>query len=260
MNYITNNVMSEKLAPDLLDISHIVSKLKSEIEAHGIWFTEGSDVKALEAEIETTDKELTVLLSRRGNLYQPGDIFYILGRESDTHSPVCLVAGRRDRFSGWSMRRYLEEYVPKVMTFSDREPAKLSDRQPGFWNMAPQNPAYLCELWTAKCFRNKGIAQNMVKLAQMYAFLKWQPDLIWALMSDDDVSGKGLALKYGWTQVVEDALWWDLPPREIPEKVWYVGTTPVGLSDLVERHLRAARSLQQQKTAPNIHDLAVPAG
>ena len=218
-------------------LSEVLSELRKRVESNGIILTEGRDIQLLEEKIQYCQKNLTVFLSTRGNVCPPDDVFYILGRAGDDNMPACLVAGRIGRFSGWTLRRYLDAYIPTVLTNDDGQPAELAKQQPRVWDTSPLRPAYLCELWTSERFRGKGIAQDMVKIAMIVSQLKWQPDLTWALMAHDDVVKRGLSLKYGWTHHVEDALRWARPPREIPAKVWYVGLTPSGLFDLAERHL-----------------------
>ncbi|MBO6755704.1 MAG: hypothetical protein JJ902_05225 [Roseibium sp.] len=217
---------------EFLKIAEAIHVRREYLTRQSITLTEGTSVADLENETIDTSKHLTVLLSRKFNTYQPADVFYIAGRD-EAGALVSVCAGRRDWYSGWSIAKYLEEYLPRVLTGKDGEPAALRSVARALHTIKPTNAAYLCELWVSEKLRGNGLAPIMVQIAQLQALVRWQPDLIWALMADHDNWERGLAKFYGFTRQHRDVLRWAHEPVEIPASVWFVANDRESLCDMM---------------------------
>ncbi|EFO30134.1 hypothetical protein TRICHSKD4_3709 [Roseibium sp. TrichSKD4] len=234
-----------------IDICNFISQSINELKEMGIHLRDVDDVFEVERQLRSTQKKLTPFTSTDRNVLQGNDVFFLVGYTTPNgklkQKPVCLAAGKRGQFSGWSLRQYVACYLPQILRGKNGEAAQLAAALPEFWNVTPEKPVYLAELWVAPEYREKRVGQILAQTVQVYAHLHWEPDCIWALMSDEDVRQKNLATKYGFTELRPNALRWVVPPVEIPEVVWFVGNDKAGLTDLVERKIRPDQSAQRRR-------------
>ncbi len=217
-----------------LVLSRAIAILDSRLAERGLRLNCGHDCAEFERDVIPTGKSIGEQMRREFNTIPPSDLFYLTAIDGEG---ICkaVCAGRLVQLNGWTLARYWREYLSRVYDAKDGSKSELSERQIEIAESFTGVAAYLGELWVHEDRRREGIASDLCQLAQLIAFQKWGPDLVYGFMTDRDVADSGLADRYGWKIKAEKALNWSKPPSAIPEDLWLVANTAEDLRNLSER-------------------------
>ncbi len=82
------------------------------------------------------------------------------------------------------------------------------------------NIVYHGELWIASSTRRQpGLADAFCFLGMVVSHLKWQPDAIWALVSNT-MATRGMATRFGYLRQERSFLNWKISPDDVPHNEW----------------------------------------
>ena len=79
---------------------------------------------------------------------------------------------------------------------------------------------YHGELWIASSARRQpGLADAFCFMGMVLSHIKWQPDAIWALVSNT-MATRGMATRFGYLRQERSFLNWKISPDDVPDNEW----------------------------------------
>jgi hypothetical protein len=206
---------------DPLKIARVVALLESKLNGIG-----------LSAEISHDFKELSVLRAAlRDNhpvcpLFDPAvttlspeRAFWLALRDAQSNI-VGLQAFRLDRadpnLADWALGWILGIYLKRSELILPEEllpcTTSVTQRISG-WT------AYQGEVWLHESMRGRGLLEEFSRFGVILAHLKWQPEAIWALTSEE-MAKRGAALRMGYPHSERGFLKWRFLPEGADATEW----------------------------------------
>lgn len=93
---------------------------------------------------------------------------------------------------------------------------------------------YHGELWIANSARRQpGLADAFCFMGMVLSHMKWQPDAIWALMSNT-MAMRGMATRFGYLRQERSFLNWKISPEDVPHNEWVLLVEKTDMEHLLE--------------------------
>ena len=128
---------------------------------------------------------------------------------------------------GWMAGLYLKQQHLMVPEFLE-PPLDSRSRSVRGWL------AYHGEMWMSrKCRGVSNLFDNMASLAVMLAYVKWQPDAVWGLVSTE-LAMRGQGNRMSYPRVERSFLRWSIAAPGIPDNEWLVLSEKQDLDFLVD--------------------------
>ncbi len=128
---------------------------------------------------------------------------------------------------GWMVGLYLKRGQLMVPEFLE-PPLESRSRNVRGWLV------YHGEMWMARDYRGvDNLFDNMASLAVVTAYVKWQPDAVWGLVSTG-LAMRGQGNRMSYSHVERSFLRWNLAVPGVPENEWLVLSERQDLDFLVE--------------------------
>ena len=163
-----------------------------------------------------------------------GKSFWIGLRDSD-ETVIGLQACRLDLVDtslaewaiGWMSGLYMKRDQLMVPAQLKPYPESRSYRLRG-------NIVYHGELWLASPARRQpGLADAFCFMGMVASHLKWQPDAIWALVSNT-MATRGMATRFGYLRQERSFLNWKISPEDVPNNEWLLLLEKNDMEHLIE--------------------------
>ena len=200
----------------------VIHRLLVRVNRHGLTVKTSSDFNAfLEARQQLRGDHVSPMFDPTvGELSSKG--FWISMSDADGKIE-CIQACRLDFVDtslaewvvGWMAGLYLKQEHLMVPEFLE-PPLESRSRHVRGWLV------YHGEMWMARKYRGVGnLFDNMGSLAVLLAYIKWQPDAVWGLVSTE-LAMRGQGNRMSYPLVERSFLRWSLAAPGIPENEWLV--------------------------------------
>lgn len=174
-----------------------------------------SDVDTLEEAHRVLGKGETGEHFRRALDTLPPNRFFWLGAYLDGEI-IGTVAARCDD-SSWPLQRFVKNYWERTFEGEGGNRVKVAPNSPESGAIYTGRFAYLGEAVTAEKVRNKNLSYVLVRLALLFAFDEWKPNVAYGWMRDTHAF-RGLATRWGFNRCEPSAMEWIVRPEQ---KDWH---------------------------------------
>ena len=212
----------------------VIHRLLFRVKRHGLTVQTSNDFNAfLEVRKQLRDDLVSPMFDPMvGELSSKG--FWISMSDADGQIE-CIQACRLDFVDtslaewvvGWMAGLYLKQEHLMVPEFLE-PPMDSRSRSVHGWLV------YHGEMWMARNYRGvDNLFDNMASLAVLLAYVKWQPEAIWGLVSTE-LAMRGQGNRMSYPHVERSFLRWSISVPGVPENEWLVLSEKQDLEFLVD--------------------------
>lgn len=200
---------------DPLAVAQYVTAIREDLRESGLELESCDDFDDFEKAVRSTVGKSAISEPFDGVFFDitPADGLWIIGRKDG--KVLHLQALRRDSLTGISLATFWNRYLDRIY---DGRPAL--DHCPGAFQITG-NVVYHGELWVDKDHRSDGIAPLTCRLAHGLALIKWAPDYIYGLITDQLIRS-GFHVREGFAHAQPRAIEWERVPSNIDAADWLV--------------------------------------
>lgn len=217
-----------------LAVVDVIHRLLVRVERHGLTVETSNDFDAfLETRNQLRDDRVSPMFDPTiGELSSKG--FWVSMSDAEGNI-VCLQACRLDYVDtslaewavGWMAGLYLKQEHLMVPEFLE-PPLESRSRNVRGWLV------YHGEMWMAREYRGVGnLFDNMASIAVLLAYMKWQPDAVWGLVSTG-LAMRGQGNRMSYPRVERSFLRWSVAVSGVPENEWLVLSEKQDLEFLID--------------------------
>ena len=207
---------------DPLSVVRAINILERKLGEAGLTAETSTNMEVFAAErLGVRGSEVSPMFDPAINDFSYNNAFWIRTRDVEGEI-VSLQAFRRD-FAGtnladwalpWMMGLYAKRAELVVPNFVTPPPNSKSGQVGG-------KLAYHGELWISRNARTRNLIELIPKLGILLALTKWQPDAVWALVSQA-MATRGHALRMGYAHFERGFLNWDWEPQGAEPVEWLI--------------------------------------
>jgi len=200
----------------------VIHRLLARVERHGLTVKTSNDFNAfLETRQHVRDDPVSPMFDPAvGELSSKGFWVSVIDAEGEVGSiQACRLdfvdTSLAEWAVGWMSGLYMKQGLLMVPEFLE-PPLDSRSRNVRGWLV------YHGEMWMARKYRGVGnLFDNMGSLAVLLAYIKWQPDAVWGLVSTE-LAMRGQGNRMSYPLVERSFLRWSLAAPGIPENEWLV--------------------------------------
>ena len=150
----------------------------------------------------------------------------------------CVDTSLADWVVGWMAGLYLKRGELMIPTALKPPSGSRSLRVNGWL-------VYHGELYMAESVRGKNrLVDTICFLGMMLAYVKWNPDAIWALVSTH-IATRGQATRFSYPHVERSFLRWEFKPHDVPANEWLVLAERLDLAHMAEERSQSGIMLTE---------------
>jgi hypothetical protein len=222
---------------DPLGLTHLVTKMVTDLRSNGYSISVSNDLKKLD------QTKLAVRGCRVGPMHDPevcnfdNERAFWMQLEDGDGTPVGLQAFRHDHIDT-SLADWLPNYM--IGVYMRRQELMVPSHSNAPMGSVAENLrgnlVYHGELWLAKHVKARNVFDSFTRLGLFLSVIKWNPDAIWALTSEQ-MARHGHLGRIGYTTVERGILRWQWASKDVDSVEYLAVVNQNALENIVHEML-----------------------
>jgi hypothetical protein len=222
---------------DPLGLTHLVTKMVTDLRSNGYSISVSNDLKKLD------QTKLAVRGYRVGPMHDPevcnfdNERAFWMQLEDGDGTPVGLQAFRHDHIDT-SLADWLPNYM--IGVYMRRQELMVPSHSNAPMGSVAENLrgnlVYHGELWLAKHVKARNVFDSFTRLGLFLSVIKWNPDAIWALTSEQ-MARHGHLGRIGYTTVERGILRWQWASKDVDSVEYLAVVNQNALENIVHEML-----------------------